>query len=733
MLSSSEAAPNHPTSQKSIQTTADSMDVDRLSGNIVAHGNVIITYGKARLLADQVSVDTKTKQTHAEGHVRLREGYKEWTSDSLDYNFETGSLKSASARAELDHGVFYEGKSIESTDPNRYILKDSYFTTSDYDQPGYRIKARSITVYPNNRIALHHLVLYFGSVPVFYFPYLVIPLDDGEVNGANTGTQIQVGSKSKWGFFLLNSYTTRISEDLRPTLHLDYRTQRGLAGGLDLRYKAGEEYDPEKEGEFQPRVSGKIKSYYADDSKSRNSGSQEIITSTGIANQKIAPERYQARVTQQATLREDMYSKLKLNKLSDANFLEDFFEKEFQKDPQPDNFFEFTKWSPNTTLSLLARPQINSFFTTTERLPELRYDLNRQPVRDSPLFYEGENSVAYLSKEFSQFTPSFTDYHTTRLDTFHQILYPKQYFGWLNIVPRIGGRATFYDQSGINANQPSVIRGAFNTGFETSFKATHTWQGISDKKWEINGLRHIIEPSVNYGFVLKPGFRPSNLPQFDVNRNSFGINKDLIPIDFPQFTGIDSVDKRNVFRPLLRQRLQTKRDGQPWDLAELVFYQDILADKVAGEKTLSDLFADFSTKPTRWLSLNWIGRYNYDANQIRESTTSATIFKGKLWKVTLSHDYFRTVGNQMSFGYAWALNENWTFRSLHRFDPSNGTLFEQAYGIDRDLHSWIATLSVSQLRPLDRDSDFRIWLTFTLKAFPEVTIDSRQIGPATAR
>jgi len=713
---------------KSVQMTADSMDADK-DGNAVLRGNVVIMWDKITLLADKASMNQQTKQAHAEGNVRLRLGYKEWKADVLDYNFETGAVKAGKARAQLDNGIFFEGESMESEDRSRYILKNSYLTTSDYDDPGYRFKAGTIIVHPNNRVAFHDLVLFVGPIPVFYFPYLVWPLDDEEAGGYNTGTQVQIGSKGNWGFFILNSYTTRASESIRPTWRLDYREQRGLAGGVDLRYKAGgDPKAPHKPGEFEPRVSGKIRAYYADDEKIRKSGDVEVVTSTAVLDERIAPERYQFRVSQRADLQEDIYSKLKADKLSDPNFREDFFEREFQHDPQPDNFFEFTKWSPNTTLSLMARPQVNDFYTTTERLPELRFDLKRQPLFGSSIFYEGENSAARLGKEFANNTPGFSDYQTTRVDSFHQILYPKQHFGWLNLVPRAGGRATFYDESPVSRYQPAVVRGVFNAGIEASFKLHRTWSDATDKEWEIDGLRHIIEPGVNYGFVMRPGHQPAELYQFDVARSSSGVAKNLAPIDFPQFTGVDSIDKRNVFRPAVRQRVQTRRDGATWDLAELLVYQDILADKVATETTFSDLFTEFSMKPVRWFALDWRGRYDYDHDQIRESTTASRFYHEKDWSFSLAHRYFREVGNEVGVGFSWAVNEDWTFRSDHRFDPSSFDLFEQAYAIDRDLHSWIATLSVSQLRPADRDSDLRIWFVFTLKAFPEATVDSTYIG-----
>lgn len=729
------AAPNEmpePVEQSKklpVEVTALDMTADGKTGELVLSDKVVISHGKTRLFADRATFNNQTKQARAEGHVRLRQGYREWTSNSLDYNFETGSMKAGQARAEIGRSLYFQSNTMESSDSKRYVLKGSYLTTSDYDQPGYRLKAATIILYPDNRIAFHHLVLYVGKIPVFYFPYFVLPLDDGDGETFSSGTQVQVGSKGNWGPFILNSYTTRVSDSFRPTYHLDYRHNRGIAGGVDVRYKAGEWPEKKDEEPGYPRVRGKVKTYYAEDSKAqKNNAMKDVVTSTGTFTEKIPNDRYQIRVTQRADITEEVYSKLKVNKTSDANFLEDFFEQDFLKEPQPDSFLEITKWSPNSTLSAMARPQLNNFYTTTERLPEVRFDMPRQSILGTGLFYESENSADYLSKEFSRLTPGLQDYDTTRVDTFHQLLYPKQFFGFLNVTPRVGGRATFYDRSRINASEPSVVRGVLNAGVETTFKLSRTWKGVSNKKWEIDGLRHVVEPSFNYGFVARPTQTPDRLYQFDVDRSSFGVNKNLAPIDFPQYTGIDSINKRNVIRPMLRQRLQTKRDGSTWDLVEALLYQDINVAQYKGEKTFSDLFGELSMRPVRWLELGWVGRYDYDNNQIRESTSHLSVYRKKDWKVELTHSYFRDVGDQVGIGTWWAINENWAFRTNHRFDPSDGSLFSQEYALDRDLHSWIATLSISELRPLNKDPDLRVWLTFTLKAFPEVSLDSRQVG-----
>jgi LPS-assembly protein len=75
---------------------------------------------------------------------------------------------------------------------------------------------------------------------------------------------------------------------------------------------------------------------------------------------------------------------------------------------------------------------------------------------------------------------------------------------------------------------------------------------------DVDGLRHIIEPSVNYVYVPRPSTPPAQLPQFDSELPSLLI----LAIQFPDYNDIDSMDSQNVIRFGLRNTLQTKRDGQ---------------------------------------------------------------------------------------------------------------------------------------------------------------------------
>ncbi len=72
-----------------------------------------------------------------------------------------------------------------------------YFTTHDSVDPNFRIKAKEVSIYPEDRIVFRNLTAYAGKIPVFYFPYLSQPFD-GEL-----GYTFAPGYSSSWGAYLV--------------------------------------------------------------------------------------------------------------------------------------------------------------------------------------------------------------------------------------------------------------------------------------------------------------------------------------------------------------------------------------------------------------------------------------------------------------------------------------------------------------------------------------------------
>src|SRR5690606_24845396 len=149
-------------------------------------------------------------------------------------------------------------------------------------------------------------------------------------------------------------------------------------------------------------------------------------------------------------------------------------------------------------------------------------------------------------------------------------------------------------------NLDAETRAVFNAGAEVSFKAHRVWHNARSRFWDVTGLRHIIEPSINYAWTPEPDARPLDLPQFDSELPSLR----PLPVMYPDYNAIDSIDSQNVLRLGMRNKLQTRRDGLVEDIVDWVVITDWRLDPRRGQGDFSDIYSEADFKPFRWLTLS---------------------------------------------------------------------------------------------------------------------------------
>src|SRR5437773_746989 len=173
-------------------------------------------------------------------------------------------------------------------------------------------------------------------------------------------------------------------------------------------------------------------------------------------------------------------------------------------------------------------PDINDTAVPRTGVPTGRYRLSLQ---DRTNLAEDIYGIADLRLQFPQGS-GFENYGSTRLDTFHQFLYPNTYFGWLSIVPRVGFRGTYYGEtrdlgntiftSNPNPLVPDFLlpnptlanpidfggdtfRTVFDPGVDASFKVSRTWENVQSRAFGLDGLLHVIQPFTNFSYVSENG------------------------------------------------------------------------------------------------------------------------------------------------------------------------------------------------------------------------------------
>jgi len=679
---------------------------------------VFVQYGAATLMADSASVDFESGETVADGHVRIEMGDQIWVGDHINYNFKTQQMRSEQFRTGRPP-VFAIGGNLQGDISNKvFTAQHILITTDDISDPAVYIRAHRMRMVPGQYIEAWNAVVFMNGVPVFYYPYYKRNLGPHANN-----MDFLPGYRSEFGPYLMSTYTWWLNDTVDGALHADYRERRGLGVGPDLNLHLG------RWGEAG------FKYYYLHDQDSNyNLNTNNFPSLAGP----IPENRQRVYFGWQATPSTNLNMKALVNYQSDPLLLHDFFEGEYTANPQPNTFVEANKYSDNWSLDALTTPRVNNFFDQVERLPDVKLTGWRQQVFDTPVFYESESSAGFyrnmLAATNSLFAgtngPNF-DYAATRADTFQQLLLPMTFFGWLNVTPRAGGRLTYYsEETGPGGTNGETYRKVFNTGVDVSFKSSQLWTGATNSLLDVDGLRHIVEPSASYAFVPRPSTQPAQLPQFDSALPS----PLLLPIQLPDYNDIDSIDSENVIRFGLRNTLQTKRAGELENLLDWNVLLDWRLHPTAGQSTFNDLYSDLTFRPRSWLTLESQTRYDVNNSVLNFAYHQLTFTPNEWWSWSVGHIYSRagfldSGDNLISSTMFFRVNDNWGFRTTHDFNAVDGRLQDQFYTVYRDLRSWTGALTFRVTDNGTGPEDYTVAFSFSIKAHPRHGLGTDTVEP----
>jgi LPS-assembly protein len=696
------------------------------NGIATARDNVAIHIGDTDIYGDFAQYNSQTHEVLVKGNVRIYRDASLYIANEGIYNIDTKQIRTSNVRTEYNP-YFLGGQNVNERSANVYHVEDATFTTADSPRPDFHLHARTVRVYENDHVVFQNVTFYIGRVPVFWWPYLYQSLNDA------FSFSIAPADLSSWGPSLLTQITFPITDDIKGKLRLDYRGRRGPAIGFD----SDVDYGKDKSSNL------KLKTYYADDQN-------PDINPTALRRGDVPTDRYRLSLQDTTDFTKDIYGIVNVTKLSDPFVMQDFYQSEFRIDPVPDNVIAVTKAAPFYTLTAIARFQANDFFEQTERLPEVVLDIKRHALFGGPIFYEGETGFADLHRSFAQGS-GFEDYGTTRLDTFHQLLYPNTYFGWLSIVPRVGFRATYYDKTrdlgntlfptnedplipnfipadptpaNPIVNAGSGVRTVFDTGVEASFKFSRTWDEVSDRALGLDGLMHVIQPYTNFSYVHENGINPASVLPFD----RFEPSTQLRPIDFPQFTPIDSIASWTIWRNGIRNRLETRRDDLTVTWLELDTFFDVNFNDPYDRRTYSNFFNRLRFTPLPWASLSIDSQIPAFSSGFTEVNTTVAVQPVANLQLSAGHRYlndnpFFHHSSLFVVGGYYRVNDNWGFGFQEQYEGTIGIFQEQRYAIYRDLTNWVASFGAVVRDNTGSKKEYGVLLTFSLKAFPKFGFD----------
>ena len=212
-------------------------------------GNVQVTQGQKKITADSVTLHQQDNVVIAEGNVTFNDGQVKARSDRVtnDINQNTFSLENTDYQFLCQQGRGTAAY-IARTGQSVYELADGSITSCPQGDNSWRLVASGIDVDQDEETAtLHHPRFEVLDVPVFYVPYLTMPIGDTRKTGF-LFPSLSYGSSD--GMEVEVPFYWNIAPQYDMTITTLYMQQRGTKLDTDFRYLTDGWGNGEIKGEY---------------------------------------------------------------------------------------------------------------------------------------------------------------------------------------------------------------------------------------------------------------------------------------------------------------------------------------------------------------------------------------------------------------------------------------------------------------------------------------------------
>jgi lipopolysaccharide assembly outer membrane protein LptD (OstA) len=699
---SKDTAPRIPvqnifdTQNAKVEAVADSLEYQKDTGKLIAKGNAIITYQNTKILADYAEIETDAKKVYAKGHVLIfRKGVPRLQGEEIYYDLgnHTGSFPNALA---IDGPLYAKGKEIRQVREGVCKIQEGSVTTCKLEKPHYELRCKTATLYLDEKIIMHSVTLYILGTPVFWLPWLDLPL-----NVPTIPVRFKTGHSTQYGYYLELSKVVAFNKELWGRAHIDWRSKRGFGAGWDQYY------------DFGKYAHGSIKLYLTQDKDAPTPG--YIDPTTGQLNPYAKREdRDRGRITwrHRTDIDDETNILLRYHRAADKYFLQDFAEDEYRSEMQPQSFVTANHNTEQYGAMIHVEKKMNSYESMVERLPEVRLDLKNQPLYKELIYNESRVQFDNLTIRNANST---LHQSAVRTDAYSRWYMPLRWDDF-NLTSFAGYRGTEYSQQ-LNSNA-SRYRSVIDYGTDLRTHFYRTFDVSFDKMGiEVNQLRHVMVPSV----ALQ-------------GTTSTVSNEKLI-----HFDTVDSIDDAQQVIFGLENRLQTKRvvngKSQRVDIVSMNTYMHFatspMDSTIDGSKFIS-IDNGLTLRPYEWLQFQTRFEYDLARNYLKFSSNDMLIRKGP-WKFVFGFRYMhphtdwyipQTIAKsqELVFDLRYQINHLWEVGGYVRYDTATSGIQEYQISAARDLHDFILEFGFNQRNSLVNNNNHELFVDFHMKGVPSLNV-----------
>jgi LPS-assembly protein len=356
--------------------TAENLYRDLEKDLVQISGSVQIIYLNQHFSADFVEINLKKKHAYFRGRVNIQ---------TLEYNIggDDISLDYYANQAIITNGyvqsnnITFKGKLIEQRGPNTFFIADADFTTCTNCPSTWSFRGSQIRAELGGYAFLKNTFLKVSDVPIFWLPYLVLPLKNERQSGFLTP---EFGYIRNRGLFFSESFFWAASRSQDLTFTIKNYELGGLKELIEYRYAASE---------FS---GGQLNVAHFNDSVVPS----ELLESGQIKEGEHF-RRWAVQGYAQHEINDVAHARVKINQISDLQYPKDFYE-EFKTYAEGGlenriNISAHTNHSLTQLDSiyykhLLESNPLQSNTSAVHILPELKFDLTTTQVADSPIYFK---------------------------------------------------------------------------------------------------------------------------------------------------------------------------------------------------------------------------------------------------------------------------------------------------------------------------------------------------------
>ncbi|MGZ3769035.1 MAG: LPS-assembly protein LptD [Bdellovibrio sp.] len=219
-----------------ILINADNMYRDSEKETAELDGHIQIIFRGQHIKADKARVEFRTRQVELFGNVEVVDTKHTIVGEQviLDYENNTGMIYNGYVKS---GSVLFSGNILQKIGDADYVVSSAEYTACTNCPSTWSFSGTTVRAELGGYAYIKNAVLRFGSVPVFWLPYLIVPLKSDRQSGLLTPS---FEGSDNGGFAFSIPYFWAISRSSDATVELKNYEKRGLKGLGEYRYVLNE-------------------------------------------------------------------------------------------------------------------------------------------------------------------------------------------------------------------------------------------------------------------------------------------------------------------------------------------------------------------------------------------------------------------------------------------------------------------------------------------------------------